>query len=43
MSFTLIGKHEKDKRSCRDGYVQAMLELMEADKSVVHVDCDLMG
>lgn len=43
MSFTLIGKHEKDKRNCRDGYVQAMLELMEADKSVVHVDCDLMN
>ena len=43
MSFTLIGKHEKDKRSCRDGYVQAMLELMAEDKNVVHVDCDLMG
>lgn len=43
MSFTLIGKHEKDKRSCRDGYVEAMLELMAADNSVVHVDCDLMG
>ena len=41
MSFTLIGKHEKDSRACRDGYVQAMTELMEADKSVCHVDCDL--
>lgn len=43
MSFTLIGKHEKDKRNCRDGYVNAMLELMEADPTVVHVDCDLMN
>ncbi|MCD8355715.1 MAG: transketolase family protein [Clostridia bacterium] len=43
MSFTLIGKHEKDSRACRDAYVQAMSELMEADPSVVHVDCDLKG
>ena len=43
MSFTLIGKHEKDKRNCRDGYVDAMLELMADDPTVVHVDCDLMG
>lgn len=41
MSITVIGKHEKDKRACRDAYVQAMTELMEADQSVVHVDCDL--
>lgn len=41
MSFTLIGKHEKDSRNCRDGYVTAMLELMEADPTVCHVDCDL--
>lgn len=41
MSFTLIGKHEKDARANRDGYVNAMLELMEQDKSVVHIDCDL--
>lgn len=41
MSFTLIGKHEKDARANRDGYVDAMLELMEADKSVVHIDTDL--
>ena len=43
MSITLIGKHEKDKRACRDAYVEAMLELMEADPTVCHVDCDLMG
>ncbi|MCQ5129188.1 transketolase family protein [Butyricicoccus faecihominis] len=41
MSFTLIGKHEKDSRANRDGYVSAMLELMEKDPTVVHVDCDL--
>lgn len=41
MSFTLIGKHEKDSRANRDGYVTAMLELMEKDKTVMHVDCDL--
>ena len=41
MSFTLIGKHEKDSRNCRDGYVTAMEELMAADPSVMHVDCDL--
>lgn len=43
MSFTLIGKHEKDSRANRDGYVDAMLELMEKDPSIVHVDCDLMN
>lgn len=43
MSFTLIGKHEKDSRANRDGYVEAMLEMMEQDKGIVHVDCDLMG
>ena len=43
MSYTLIGKHEKDKRSNRDGYVDAMLELMAADKKIIHVDCDLMN
>lgn len=43
MNISLIGKHEKDKRANRDGYVEAMLELMEADPSVVHIDCDLMG
>lgn len=41
MSFTLIGKHEKDSRANRDGYVNAMLELMEKDSTVMHVDCDL--
>ncbi len=41
MSIELIGKHEKDKRANRDGYVAAMMELMEADNKVCHVDCDL--
>lgn len=41
MIFTLIGKHEKDSRANRDGYVTAMQELMAADPKVCHVDCDL--
>lgn len=41
MSFTLIGKHEKDSRANRDGYVTAMQELMAADAKVCHIDCDL--
>ena len=41
MSFTLIGKHEKDSRANRDGYISAMLEIMEKDPTVMHVDCDL--
>ena len=41
MSFTLIGKHEKDSRANRDAYINAMLEMMEKDPSVIHVDCDL--
>ncbi|MGN1008548.1 MAG: transketolase family protein, partial [Butyricicoccus sp.] len=41
MSFTLIGKHEKDSRANRDGYVTAMQELMAADSKVCHIDCDL--
>lgn len=43
MSFTLIAKHEKDSRANRDGYCQALREEMALDKSIVHVDCDLMG
>lgn len=41
MSITLIGKHEKDSRANRDGYVTAMQELMAADAKVCHIDCDL--
>ena len=41
MNFTLIGKHEKDSRANRDGYVTAMQEMMAADPKVCHVDCDL--
>ena len=29
MSFTLIGKHEKDSRNNRDVFVTSMLDLME--------------
>lgn len=43
MNDTLLGKHEKDSRANRDGYVSAMLELMGEDKNIVHIDCDLMG
>ncbi|MDO4489707.1 MAG: transketolase C-terminal domain-containing protein [Lachnospiraceae bacterium] len=43
MSFTLIGKHEKDKRANRDAFVDAMLELMADRKDIAFVDCDLMG
>lgn len=43
MSFTLISKHETDSRANRDGYVAAMLEMMEQDERIVHIDCDLMG
>lgn len=41
--FTLIGKHETDLRANRDGYVEAMLEMMAENDKLVHVDCDLMG
>ena len=41
MSYTLIGKHEKDKRANRDAYVTAMTELMADDEKIMHVDCDL--
>jgi transketolase len=43
MGFTLIGKHETDSRANRDGYVEAMLEGMEQDETLCHIDCDLMG
>ena len=43
MSFTLNGKHEKDSRANRDGYVEAMLEMMAENPKLVHIDCDLMG
>lgn len=43
MSVTLIGKHETDSRANRDGYVEAMLEMMEVNPKLIHIDCDLMG
>ena len=43
MGYTLIANHEKDKRSNRDAYIAAMLEMMKNDPKVVHVDCDLLG
>ena len=43
MSFTLIGKHEKDSRAMRDAYVTAVHDLMAKGEPVVHIDCDLEG
>ena len=43
MNVKLIGKHEKDSRACRDGLALTLDELMAQDKSIVYVDCDLMG
>lgn len=43
MSFKLIGKHENDSRAMRDGFVEVMLDQMEKDKTVCHVDTDLYG
>ena len=43
MNVKLIGKHEKDSRACRNGLALTLNELMGQDKSIVYVDCDLMG
>ena len=43
MSVTLIGKHEKDPRACRDALALTLNEMMAEDKSICYVDCDLMG
>ncbi len=43
MNVKLIGKHEKDSRACRDAMALTLNELMAEDKSIVYVDCDLMG
>ncbi|MBQ6560372.1 MAG: alpha-ketoacid dehydrogenase subunit beta [Erysipelotrichaceae bacterium] len=43
MNYTLIGKHEKDARDCRDGYANAMLKIMSENDRVLHIDCDLAG
>lgn len=42
MGFTLLGKHETDSRANRDGYVAAMLEMMQENGRLAHIDCDLM-
>ena len=39
MKQMLIANHEyRYKRGNRDGYVDAMLELMEQDDRIVHID-----
>ena len=43
MSVKLIGKHEQDSRACRDALALTLNEMMAEDKSIVYVDCDLMG
>ncbi len=43
MNVKLIGKHEKDSRACRDGLALTLNDMMAEDKSIVYVDCDLMG
>ncbi|MBE6963149.1 MAG: transketolase family protein [Ruminococcaceae bacterium] len=43
MNVNLIGKHEKDPRACRDAVALPLKEMMAEDKSIVYVDCDLMG
>ena len=43
MSVKLIGKHEKDSRACRDAMAVTLNEMMAEDKSIVYIDCDLMG
>ncbi|WP_409967988.1 transketolase C-terminal domain-containing protein [Bengtsoniella intestinalis] len=39
----LVAKHEKDSRACRDALVNTLNEMMETDKDICYVDCDLMG
>ena len=43
MSVNLIGKHEKDPRAARDAVALTLDEMMEKDKSICYLDCDLMG
>lgn len=42
MNFQLALGHEKKGRSSADGYIDAMRDLMGSDKTIVHLDCDLM-
>lgn len=34
---------KRDSRANRDGYVEAMLEMMAENPKLVHIDCDLMA
>ncbi|MBE6918530.1 MAG: transketolase family protein [Ruminococcaceae bacterium] len=43
MKVNLLGKHEKDKRACRDAVALTLKDMMAADKNVCYIDCDLMG
>ena len=43
MNCTLVFDGRKDSRNCREGYVDAMYDLMKENEKVVHIDCDLLG
>ena len=43
MNAKLLGKHEKDSRAARDALALPLDEMMGQDKSIVYIDCDLMG
>lgn len=43
MNVKLIGKHEKDKRACRDALALTLKDMMAEDESICYVDCDLMS
>ena len=43
MNITVIGKHEKDPRPCRDALAFTLKDLMAQDPSICYVDCDLMN
>lgn len=43
VKFTLAQKHETERRANRDGYVEAMREMMAENPKLIHIDCDLMG
>ncbi|MBQ6333497.1 MAG: alpha-ketoacid dehydrogenase subunit beta [Erysipelotrichaceae bacterium] len=42
-SYKLICEHKMDSRDCRNGYADALAQLLKENEKVVHIDCDLMG
>jgi len=43
MKPQLIATHETDLRQTCNAYGDAMLDLMQEDERIVHIDCDLLG